>query len=512
MEKIRHLIVQASGKGTRMQHLTENKPKALVSVLGLPLLYHLHQAFPDATMYLVGDYKYEVLEKYLKVYPPRFKYFLIHAKGVGSCEGLESARNAVAHNGGNSFAITWCDLHFSKEIQVPSSDSNYIGLTREFQCRWSLADGVPVDEKSDKAGIMGFFFFGKPGILPEIPNSGEFVRFLQEKGMKLEPLFLDGTKEIGTKESFLKLRESQVHSRFFNAVEMNGTDVVKRVRDQAYKHLLDDEISWYKFVSAKNYANIPRLYSFDPLRMERIDGWHPYQYTQHPRQATREEIVESIARALGNLHELGDAPYDYQEAKEVYAAKTKQRIAKIAPLVPYIETDCYIVNGKRVPNLLNSSNAHMIDGLFSQLRLPNRFAPIHGDPTFSNTLIENKTGRVVFIDPRGYFSKTKIFGDPMYDFAKLYYSVVGNYDQFNQRNFELHIKDGEIALSMESNGFENAENVFSRLLGAPALKNIKILHAFIWLSLAGYVMDDVDSMLGAYFHGLELFNEVRNYG
>ena len=34
-----YIIVQAGGKGTRLQYLTRNRPKALVPVDNLPMLY-----------------------------------------------------------------------------------------------------------------------------------------------------------------------------------------------------------------------------------------------------------------------------------------------------------------------------------------------------------------------------------------------------------------------------------------------------------------------------------------
>jgi len=95
----------------------------------------------------------------------------------------------------------------------------------------------------------------------------------------------------------------------------------------------------------------------------------------------------------------------------------------------------------------------------------------------------------------------------MYDFAKLYYSVAGNYDQFNQRNFRLHINGKEVFVEVKSNGWEDVVELFDEKFGNK-IREIKILHALIWLSLAGYVLDDYDSILAAYFHGLELFEEA----
>ena len=42
-----YIIVQAGGKGTRLQHLTSNKPKALVPIENLPMIFHLFQKYPE---------------------------------------------------------------------------------------------------------------------------------------------------------------------------------------------------------------------------------------------------------------------------------------------------------------------------------------------------------------------------------------------------------------------------------------------------------------------------------
>ena len=63
-----YIIVQAGGKGTRMEQLTRNKPKALVPVNNLPMLFHLFRRYPDKTFIVIGDYKYTVLERYLETF------------------------------------------------------------------------------------------------------------------------------------------------------------------------------------------------------------------------------------------------------------------------------------------------------------------------------------------------------------------------------------------------------------------------------------------------------------
>ena len=60
---INYIIVQAGGKGTRMEHLTTNKPKALVPINNLPMLFHLFKKYPEKRFLIISDYKIDVMKK-----------------------------------------------------------------------------------------------------------------------------------------------------------------------------------------------------------------------------------------------------------------------------------------------------------------------------------------------------------------------------------------------------------------------------------------------------------------
>jgi hypothetical protein len=60
-----------------------------------------------------------------------------------------------------------------------------------------------------------------------------------------------------------------------------------------------------------------------------------------------------------------------------------------------------------------------------------QFGIIHGDPVFSNVLMD-KIGNIKLIDPRGTLgNQTSIYGDIFYDYAKIYQSLIG-YDEVMQ--------------------------------------------------------------------------------
>ena len=52
-----YIIIQAGGKGTRLGYLTKNKPKALVPVENLPMIFHLFRKYPEKKFIIIADYK-----------------------------------------------------------------------------------------------------------------------------------------------------------------------------------------------------------------------------------------------------------------------------------------------------------------------------------------------------------------------------------------------------------------------------------------------------------------------
>ena len=495
-----------------MRHLTENKPKCLVSIGGQPILNSISVAFgPKLKYIIIADYKSSVLETYLNTFPPPFEYDIVRADGYGTASGIESARNL---SGDEGFVLVWSDLLFTEKVDFSGVKMNSVAFTTENTCRWSIFNKKIVEEPNsltNHLGIPGLFFFPKPGQLPKVPSSGEFVKYLAEIDIPLDFLEITGIKEIGSFEAYRKERDKRFNSRFFNNVHLDSGRVVKEAKTKQFDKLVLDEIGWYKFVSRLNFDNIPNIISYEPLTMDFIDGYHPFECVSGvgSKDCNKNDLLNSILSALQDLHNLGSTNYSVNTSKEVFIKKTIDRITKISGIIPHIDSDFFIVDGKKVMNLLHPTHYGAIEHLVDKvLRYgASRYTVIHGDPTFSNIMIQRDKRKTIFIDPRGYFGDIKIFGDPLYDYAKLYYSAVGNYDFFNQGRFYLRMSGKEVEVKVESEGFEKTEEIFENIVktNLPALR---LLHSLIWLSLSGYVIDDYDAILGSFFRGLKLFQEV----
>ena len=501
-----YIIVQAGGKGTRLEYLTKNKPKALVPVENLPMLFHLFQKYSDKRFVIIADYKREVMREYLAAFA-KVKYQIVEADGEGTCAGIKQAIDLIPDK--KSIMLVWSDLILPEKFTLPEEyqdgnvpQNDYIGISQTFPCRWKYECGKFVEESSKEHGVAGFFLFTDKQKLQNVPESGELVRWMQKNAMRYAEVGLAGTKEFGLIEEYEKL--GQEKCRPFNKITVEGNVLIKEAVDERGRKLAKRECAWYEKAKELNISVLPKIYELFPLRMEFIKGKNIYECNYS--QEEKKHILCSLITALKELHKSEIVPADSFSLKEAYYHKTMNRLADVEDLIPFAREKEIVINGKRCRNVYY--HKYELEKKLEQLTC-DTFSFIHGDCTFSNMMIR-KNGEPVLIDPRGYFGYSELYGDVRYDWAKIYYSIVGNYDQFNLKKFRLTIGDNEdvgVQLSIESNHWEDMELYFFEMTGADPYE-IKLLHAIIWLSLTTYAWQDFDSVCGAFYNGLYYLEEV----
>lgn len=500
-ENVDYIIVQAGGKGTRMEQLTRNKPKALTPVKNLPMIFHLFRKYPDKKYIIIGDYKYDVLEKYLAAFA-EVDYKMVSGTGhSGTCGGMQEALSLIPED--VRFMLIWCDLILPDEYEIPDSDANIVGISKDFSCRWKYENNKFVEERSSEHGVAGHFIFKNKSFLKDVPEEGEFVRWLQSKNMQFEEQPLYKTKEYGLLSEWQKIPVEKC--RPFNSIEVKNSHLIKRAIDAQGEALAVRECAWYKKIADKHFRNIPTIYDYMPLEMELIDGKNIYELSELSFEQ-KKDILKQIVDCLESIHGLESVEVDADSFYDAYLAKTWKRLEKVKKLVPYANDEWIMINGVKCHNIfyeITEIEKAVMD------YMPSEFVLIHGDCTFSNMMLRSD-GTPVMIDPRGYFGTTEYYGDVAYDWVKLYYSLYSNYDQFNLKRFDLSINDS-ITISVESNGWEALEEYFFELLGNQvSKKQMKLYLAIIWLSLTTYAWEDYDSICGAFYLGLLYLEEAKN--
>lgn len=493
-----HIIVQAGGLGTRLKHLSRNKPKCLVSVRGKPLLYHLFDAFPEADFTVIGDHLFHILELYTEINRPKVQFNLLKAGERGTAAGIAQALGQLPRD--SQALICWSDL-LIQNLTIPKNcDKPVVFTTGNFPCRWRLnGDGNLEEHAQSNQGVLGVFFVPNVSAFPAPPECGEFVRWWSEEIKEFAVSNLTEVEDFGELENVTNANESFGFSRFFNKVEVNGRLVTKRVVDPDFDEVHQNEVRWYKEATSLGFQNIPKIESLLPLTMERIVGQHPFEIVNHEPGCSR-KILSTILESLHNLHALGSKKSEVKELRSVYIEKTWSRVNSVSKIIPEFDKDEIIVNGILCKNPFTQSNGGMFDSIFPNI-IVDRFYPIHGDPTFSNTMI-SEDGSIKFIDPRGSFAEPGIYGDKWYDIAKVYYSAAAGYDAFNRRQFLLKVCPGEIDVEVQENSFSLIASSIFKDAFPGELARIEILTGLIWLGLTGYARDDVDSIIGSFALGI----------
>ena len=500
---IQKIIIQAGGKGTRLEGLTRNKPKCLVPVNNLPIIFYAFEKFKDSEFTIIADYKTEVLEKYLQAFGWKYKYKIIKASKKGTASGIKEAISSYSEE--EPFMVMWCDLILSENFELPAAKGNYIGISKDFECRWSYINNQFVKEPSKENGVAGLFIFENKKQLENISEEGALVGWLQNQSIKFNRLDLYGSKEIGTLLSYSDNNDSTPRCRPFNSMEFNGDIIIKRGINDQGKTIAKDEIAWYKHVKELGYKNIPEIYEYEPLTMKRVKGKNIYEYDCLTKTQKR-EILRKLIEALKELHNLEPAqPVNIQDVEENYLTKTFSRLSKVEKLVPFADQEFIKINGQYYKNVF--FNKTELEQTIKNI-YPKEFRLIHGDCTFSNLMFDTYDMKAILIDPRGYFGKTKYYGDVDYDWAKLYYSLKGEYDQFNKKKFTLDIKEKEVEFAIKPNNWSDMEEFYFDCLPGVSKYKIKLLHAIIWLSLTTYAWEDYDSICGAFYNGVVKLGEV----
>lgn len=499
---IKFIIIQAGGKGTRLEHLTYNKPKCLVSIAGKPILFHTFKSFKNAKFLIIADYKKEILKKYLKIFAPDINYQIVNTQETGTCSGINQALKLIPAK--TPFVLTWSDLLFFKKPFLRFNKKyNYVGQSHNLTCRWQFYKNKFKEIKSKKNGVAGFFIFKNRNELKNLPMNGEFVQFLKKENIDFKPLKLINTQEIGTLANYFKIQKNYPPVRPFNQIIKTKKFVIKKPLDQQGKKIAVLEKNFYKKFETFNYDFIPKIYKYNPLTLKRINGKSLFLY-KNLTNKNKTEILKNIITSLGKIHQSFPA-IDANRDNDYKAIinKTFNRLKTIKNLIPNTDSDFFIINQKKCFNVFK--NWHLVEKTMDHF-YPLKYFPTHGDLTFSNTLYDPIKNKIYIIDPRGYYGDYNLFGDIDYDWAKIYYSLIGNYDQFNIKNFKLEIDKEKINLNITSNNWESLENTFFKLTKADKNK-IKFFHSIIWLSLTTYAWDNIDSILGAFYNGSYLLQD-----
>ena len=210
METIEQVVILAGGKGTRMREMTEDLPKPMVKIGGIPVIEHLIRIFETN-----GKFNYLICTGYLEEYI--FDYF----KNWRNVKVLSTGEET--NTGGRLFKVRkYLDENFITTYGDGLANVNVNNLIK-FHLEHQLIGTITVTNPTSRFGLVKFDedmnvenFIEKPK-LPGFVNMG----FMAFKKSFLEYLDDDSTLELEPIINLTKAKNLKafVHKGYFEPMD-----------------------------------------------------------------------------------------------------------------------------------------------------------------------------------------------------------------------------------------------------------------------------------------------------
>jgi len=542
------VIILAAGIASRLSKFTHNIiPKYLVNLDDHTGLYYIIKYWNHYAnnIYLVIHTKFNIITNFyikniLKEYSNKI-IIINYNNNDGTAYTLNYIlKNELKDKGIKNLLLTWCDLYpidtidFSQLSNVNMKHNNIYIFTNGNKCRYLLDNNKIKKLDNSDGNIIGIYYFQhyKPFDLDDSCKNNDIVDYLESIGEIIE-YKLNNIIDYGDQEKYLDILKNKknidLRCRYFNDIKIiDKNKLLKKGINDKGKEIIKYEKNWYKYIHSfenKIFNSIPKLYNiyeyailieykekhiplykFFTLYEEKIlelDSDIERSIKNAEYNIIKITILKNILNKLNQLHSIENR----KESKNIFLNNLKKETYdKLYDRKKIIEDFIdNFGNIKKVNNIYINNFDNIVNKCkkiilqYYETLEKYDYSIILGDCQFSNILIHpDNIDDIIFIDPRGYFGNSIIYGPIEYDYAKLLYGISG-YDKFNFNDFNIKFINNEM-IEFEICGFYYDKNIINKYFH----KVHKAYLVLIWLSLAEYNKNNIWKCLASYYYGLYL--------
>lgn len=283
----------------------------------------------------------------------------------------------------------------------------------------------------------------------------------------------------------------------FNDIKIDNNILIKNGKNNHGKQKINDEIEFYKFIKNNNIKfPMPNLINYK-------DGKLEIEYIANNKILTNilnynncNYYILRIKDLLNKIHDV-TIEINFDILKNDVICETEKKIVKRYNEYNWESNKnfkkIHYVNGHNFKSIKYYSKIIKNKCLY-YLKKRNYYNLIHGDTHLGNIMESND--KLYFIDPRGVFGNTKLFGIKEYDYAKLMFGISG-YSKFDQMEFsEIKIEKNNLKIDfIKEYEYIFLNNNFDNLT--------KLLSLSIWLGNNSCFIDEnkklVSIMIAFYY-------------
>jgi len=503
-----YVCIFASGSGTRLQPLTKYIPKVLVNMSNNNLLVNIinyWKRYTNNFIIIINTKYYEMVDEYLKLHDINY---IIRIVDIDKQENSFTIRHALDSSFYNKkLLFTWCDIYPDEIIPNNIFNDKNIIFTYGNECRYIVNNNSI--EKNKNGNVIGIFYFSNYQGLKECNDYYDLCDVYCDNYNSFESYNLNKLIDIGDMgklDNYLLNCNTKYITRFFNDIIDYNEYLLKKSNCIQGDDIIKNEINWYKNI---NKSYLPKIINYDKnsFIIEKINGISLYKKFWNYEYSDQEKVLIKVLDRLKDLHstkkEFKNDIILKDTMKEIYS-KIIERLNKVKNIIDSFGT-INNVNGVQI----NNNFIEVIDNIFKNINkyLYDRdyYSTIHGDCQFSNIIVD-MTESIFFIDPRGYYGDTILYGLEEYDYGKVSYALSG-YDTFNNNNkyFINMIVNDSITINITDNLYK-FEDIIKNYTDINITKQLVVIN---WLGLAQYNQNNILKCISSYYYGLYLYTSYK---
>lgn len=355
---------------------------------------------------------------------------------------------------------------------------------------------------ADEMVISGFFSFSKPQILIQgiAKNNYSFIKALKHYSRTIDVSIASHGQwfDFGHLNSFFRSRSEITTQRAFNEMKISARVVEKSSKNN---RKMQAESFWFSQLPSELKIFTPTLlstvsesgqikgYKLEYLYLLPLSDLFVFGNLSVGAWRQIFSAIWEVLTCFRNQQIATDLNQSFDAMNSLYLKKTQDRLKLFKQQTGFdIDKQISLFNSSSKP--ISLSRLAEICASKIQHANNNMLSVSHGDLCFSNILYDSRVQSLKLIDPRGTDSNENftIYGDFRYDLAKLYHSVIGQYDLIIAGRFTLDFD--EASNTYKLNIFspprqQEIENLFvSQILDKTGFEHREILSITILLFIS----------------------------
>jgi hypothetical protein len=308
--------------------------------------------------------------------------------------------------------------------------------------------------------------------------------------------------------------EQQFNTRAYNTIELLPFGLVRK---SSSSDRLRDEVFYYESIPSDIVHLFPRKtdYYQENEKHHLILEYYPYKNLgQYMISNDRFDWIAAFKNLKESMqlmsHHVQPSEDSVNHAVSMYITKTYTEYLNLKKSFHDTElfsSDKLVINGKEYDNFETIWDT--VKSLIEKHLMSYERTMIHGDMCFSNILYHPEVG-ARFIDMRGSFGARGVYGDRIYDYAKLLHSVEGGYEFFINDCFVVE-KQSTGVYNAQVFCNKNKDDALAAYMSAFSDKNIdliRLVEGLIFVSMCARHYDSEKRQMMMYLTGIRNLNEA----